>query len=178
MSRIGKQPVVIPAGVEVKIEGSSVMVKGPKGELNSDFSPAMKIAQEEGAIVVTRPSDTPEHRSLHGLTRSLIYNIIAGVSFGFEKALDIVGVGYKAIPTGKGLAISAGLSHPVIIDPMSGIDFEVPIPTKIIIRGIDKQLVGEVAARIRSIRAPEPYKGKGIKYSDEHVRRKVGKTAK
>lgn len=178
MSRIGKKPIDIPSGVEVKIEGSKVAVKGPKGELNQSMPAAMTIALEDNRIVVTRPTDSPMHRSLHGLTRTLVSNMVAGVSQGYEKTLEIVGVGYKALKKGEGLEIAAGYSHPVIVDPISGIDFDVPIPTRIIIRGIDKQLVGETAARIRGVRLPEPYKGKGIKYEGEQIKRKVGKTAK
>ena len=178
MSRIGKKPIDIPAGVEVKINGNAVVVKGPKGELSQSMPEAMKISHEDSQIIVSRPGDSPTERSLHGLTRSLVNNMVAGVSQGFEKTLEIVGVGYKAVPKGRGLEMAAGFSHPVLIDAVSGIDFEVPIPTKIIIRGIDKQLVGETAAQIRRIRPPEPYKGKGIRYAGEHVRRKAGKTAK
>lgn len=178
MSRIGKKPIEIPAGVEVKINGNAVVVKGPKGELSQSMPEAMKISHVDSQIIVSRPGDSPTERSLHGLTRSLVNNMVAGVSQGYEKTLEIVGVGYKAVPKGQGLEIAAGFSHPVFIDPVSGIDFEVPIPTKIIIRGIDKQLVGETAAQIRRIRPPEPYKGKGIRYAGEHVRRKAGKTAK
>lgn len=178
MSRIGKKPIEIPSGVEVKIEGSEVFVKGPKGELTQMLPVAMKIAQEDGTVIVTRPTDSPMHRSLHGLTRTLVSNMVTGVNQGYAKTLEIVGVGYKAIPKGEGLEIAAGFSHPVIIDPIPGIAFQVPIPTRVIISGIDKQLVGETAARIRRLRPPEPYKGKGIKYEGEKIRRKVGKTAK
>lgn len=178
MSRIGKKPIDIPSGVEVKINGGAVVVKGPKGELSQTVPAEITVTQEENQIMVKRPSDIPKHRSLHGLTRSLVNNMVLGVSQGYAKTLEIVGVGYKATPKGKGIEIAAGFSHPVVIEPITGIDFEVPIPTKIVIRGIDKQLVGETAARIRSLRPPEPYKGKGIKYEGEYIRRKVGKTAK
>jgi large subunit ribosomal protein L6 len=178
MSRIGKKPIDIPTGVDVSINGSDVAVKGPKGELKQSLSPEMKITQEASQVLVARPSDSPIHRSLHGLTRSLINNMVAGVSQGYEKTLEIVGVGYKATKKGQGLEVAAGYSHLVTVEAISGIEFDVPIPTKIVIKGIDKQLVGETAARIRGIRPPEPYKGKGIKYQGEHIRRKVGKTAK
>jgi large subunit ribosomal protein L6 len=178
MSRIGKQPIDIPSGVEVKISGNELAIKGPKGELSQVLPADMTIVQEDNQILVTRPSDSPMHRSLHGLTRSLANNMVIGVSQGYQKVLEIVGVGYRATQKDASLEIAAGFSHPVIIDPIPGIEFEVPIPTKIVIRGIDKQLVGETAARIRRLRPPEPYKGKGIKYEGEHIRRKVGKTAK
>lgn len=178
MSRIGRKPITIPAGVEVVVDGQKVKAKGPKGELSGVFVDEMKIEHIDNEIQVTRPSDEPVHRSLHGLTRSLINNMVVGVSEGFSKTLDIVGVGYKATKKGEGLEIAAGYSHPVIVDAIKGINFEVPMPTRIVISGADKQMVGEVAANIRSIRKPEPYKGKGIKYQDERIRRKVGKTAK
>lgn len=178
MSRIGRKPIDIPAGVDVVIEGKKVTAKGPNGELSSVFSDEMGIERVENEIHVTRPSDEPVHRSLHGLTRSLINNMVVGVNTGFSKTLEIVGVGYRAAPKGEGLEILAGYSHPVAIDPIKGIKFEVPIPTRIIVSGADKQMVGEVAANIRAVRKPEPYKGKGIKYQDEKIRRKVGKTAK
>lgn len=177
MSRIGKSPIEIPEGVEVKIDGNKVSVKGPKGSLTSAFSSEMDIQQEDGKIVVKRPSDRIEHRSLHGLTRSLIANMIEGVTKGFSRELEINGVGYRANLKGKSLDIAVGLSHPVTIDPEPDTEFEVPSQTQIIVRGIDKQVVGQLTARIRSIRPPEPYKGKGIKYVDEHIRRKVGKRA-
>lgn len=178
MSRIGRKPVDIPAGVEVNIEGNRVSVKGPKGELSNTFSTEMIIERNDNQIIVKRPSDAPVHRSLHGLTRTLIANMITGVSTGFEKTMEIVGVGYRASLKGDKLEILAGYSHPIVIDKIPGIQFDVPIPTKIVVRGADKQMVGEVAANIRAIRKPEPYKGKGIKYQDEYIRRKVGKTAK
>ncbi|GAB4280024.1 MAG: 50S ribosomal protein L6 [Coriobacteriia bacterium] len=177
MSRIGKEPIPVPSGVEVSVEGSTVRVKGPKGELVQTFDPAMSIRVEDGTVVVTRPSDEREHRSLHGLTRSLIANMVTGVSEGFEKVLEIQGVGYRAQAKGKAIELALGLSHPVVVEPPEGITFEVPDATTIIVRGIDKQVVGQVAAEIRSKRPPEPYKGKGIRYRGEHVRRKVGKTA-
>jgi large subunit ribosomal protein L6 len=178
MSRIGRKPIDIPAGVEVEIDGSRVAAKGPKGELSATFVPEIGITREDNQLVITRPSDQPSHRALHGLTRALINNMVTGVNTGFQKTLEIVGVGYRATQKGEGLEIAAGYSHPVTIDAVKGIKFEVPIPTRIIISGIDKQAVGEVAAKIRAIRPPEPYKGKGIKYAGEHIRRKVGKTAK
>ncbi len=177
MSRIGRSPIKIPDGVEVKIDGSKVTVKGPKGTLSDSFSPDMDISREDGMIIVKRPSDRIEHRSLHGLTRSLIANMVQGVTEGFSRELEINGVGYRANLKGKNLDIAVGLSHPVVIEPMPDTEFEVPSQTQIIVRGIDKQVVGQLAARIRSIRPPEPYKGKGIKYVDEHIRRKVGKRA-
>ncbi len=178
MSRIGKKPIDIPSGVDVKIDGSLVAVKGPKGELSQSLPAEMTITKDENKVLVSRPSDSPKHRSLHGLTRSLVNNMVAGVSQGYEKTLEIVGVGYRATKKGQGLEVAAGYSHLIIVDAIPGIEFDVPIPTKILIKGIDKQLVGETAARIRGIRPPEPYKGKGIKYEGEHIRRKVGKTAK
>ncbi len=178
MSRIGRMPIEIPAGVEVVIDGHKITAKGPKGELSGDFSKEMRIERVDDTIVVTRPSDEPAHRSLHGLTRSLINNMVVGVSAGFTKTLEIVGVGYRAAMKGASVEIAAGFSHPVVVDPVAGISFEVPIPTRIVISGADKQVVGEVAANIRKIRPPEPYKGKGIKYQGEYIRRKVGKTAK
>lgn len=177
MSRIGRSPIEIPDGVEVKIDGSQVSVKGPGGSLTNRFSPDMDIQQEDGVIVVKRPSDRIDHRSLHGLTRSLIANMIEGVTKGFSRELEINGVGYRANLKGKSLDIAVGLSHPVVIEPEPDTWFEVPSQTQVVVKGIDKQVVGQLAARIRSIRPPEPYKGKGIKYVDEHIRRKVGKRA-
>ncbi|MDP1808123.1 MAG: 50S ribosomal protein L6 [Actinomycetota bacterium] len=178
MSRIGRKPIDIPAGVDVVIEGKKVTAKGPNGELSGVFADVLGIERVDNEILVTRPTDEPVHRSLHGLTRSLINNMVVGVSTGFNKTLEIVGVGYRAAKKGEGIEIAAGYSHPVIIDPIKGINFEVPIPTRIVVSGADKQMVGEVAAKIRAVRKPEPYKGKGIKYQDEKIRRKVGKTAK
>jgi large subunit ribosomal protein L6 len=178
VSRIGKQPIPVPSGVEVKIEGSSVTVKGPKGELKSTFSEDMLIELEDGAVYVKRPSDNRQHRSLHGLTRTLIANMVTGVSEGFEKKLEIVGVGYRAVLAGSNIELQLGFSHPVVVVAEPGITFEVPAPTRITVRGIDKQRVGQVAAEIRGWRPPEPYKGKGVRYEGEHVRRKLGKAAK
>ena len=177
MSRIGKQPITVPDGVEVTIEPELVKVKGPKGELEERVSRAMDVSQEEGEVLVKRPTDRGEHRALHGLTRSLIANMVEGVTNGYEKSLEIQGVGYRAQLQGSKLVLALGYSHPVEIDAPSGIDFEVPQPTRIIVRGISKQAVGEVAAIIRKQRPPEPYKGKGIRYQGEYVARKVGKRA-
>src|SRR3954465_5207636 len=177
MSRIGKQPIAVPDGVEVQVETGLVKVKGPKGELEERVSRDMTVKQEDGTVVVTRPSDRGEHRALHGLTRSLIYNMGEGVTEGFEKRLEIQGVGYRAQLQGRKLVMSLGYSHPVEVEAPEGIDFEVPQPTQIVVRGISKQAVGEVAAIIRKKRPPEPYKGKGSRYEGEHVARKVGKRA-
>jgi large subunit ribosomal protein L6 len=178
VSRIGKQPIAIPSGVEIQLDGSRVAVKGPRGALEQSFSPEMRIVMEDGTLRVERPSDERTHRSLHGLTRTLIANMVEGVTNGFEKRLEIVGVGYRAALKGAHLEIAAGYSHPVPFRAPDGIEFEVPAPTRIVVRGIDKQLVGEVAAEIRKIRKPEPYKGKGIRYEGEYVRKKAGKAAK
>jgi large subunit ribosomal protein L6 len=176
VSRIGRLPIPIPDGVEVKIDGSSVSVKGAKGELSRTFESDMAIARnDEGEVTVTRPSDQPRHRALHGLTRSLIFNMVQGVSEGYEKILEIHGVGYKAEQKGKQLVLTVGYSHTVPIDPPDGVEFALDSPTVIRVRGIDKQKVGQIAAEIRKVRPPEPYKGKGIRYRDEHVRRKAGK---
>jgi len=178
VSRIGKQPIPVPAGVDVTIEGSTVTTKGPKGTLSQSFDPDMQITLEEGAIHVRRPSDERRHRSLHGLTRTLISNMVVGVSEGFRKDMEIVGVGYRAVLQGADLDLSLGLSHPMVVKAPEGITFEVPAPNRISVIGIDKQRVGQIASEIRGIRPPEPYKGKGIRYAGEHVRRKVGKAAK
>jgi large subunit ribosomal protein L6 len=178
VSRIGKQPIPVPSGVEVKIDGSKVTIKGPKGELTQEFSDVVTIELEDGNIVVTRPDDSRDARSLHGLTRTLVANMVTGVSEGFFKNLEIVGVGYRATLKGKDLELALGFSHPVLIQPEAGIEFEVPQPTRITVRGIDKQRVGQVAAEIRAWRKPEPYKGKGVRYEGEYVRRKLGKAAK
>jgi large subunit ribosomal protein L6 len=177
MSRIGRKPIPVPESVTVELAPGRVAVKGPKGELAQSLSAEMKVQQEDGAVTVERPTDRGEHRALHGLTRSLIANMVEGVTAGFEKRLEIQGVGYRAQLKGKSLEMALGYSHPVPIEPPEGIEFEVPQPTEIIVRGIDKQLVGQVAADIRKRRPPEPYKGKGIRYRDEHVMRKVGKRA-
>ena len=177
MSRIGRKPVSVPDAVTVEIAPGNIAVKGPKGELQQTLSPEMTVAQGEGVVTVARPTDRGEHRALHGLTRSLIANMVEGVTNGFEKKLEIQGVGYRAQLKGKNLEMALGYSHPVSIEPPEGIEFEVPQPTEVIVRGIDKQLVGQVAADIRKRRPPEPYKGKGIRYRGEHVARKVGKRA-
>jgi large subunit ribosomal protein L6 len=178
MSRIGKQPITIPAGVDVTIDGSRVAVKGPKGELEGSFHPDMQLTLEDGTLTVQRPSEERLHRSLHGLTRSLIANMVEGVTNGYEKRLELVGVGYRVAMKGSDLELAVGFSHQVVFPAPAGIDFEVPAPNRIVVRGIDKQLVGEVAANIRKIRKPEPYKGKGIRYEGEYVRKKAGKAAK
>jgi large subunit ribosomal protein L6 len=177
MSRIGKKPVPIPEGVTVDVGPGRVSVNGPRGELSQTVSPEMDVAVDDGVLKVTRPTDRGPHRALHGLTRSLIANMVEGVTDGFAKQLEIQGVGYRARLQGKALELSVGYSHSISMPAPDGIDFEVPQPTQIIVKGIDKQLVGETAARIRRVRPPEPYKGKGIRYADEHVRRKVGKRA-
>jgi large subunit ribosomal protein L6 len=177
MSRIGRKPIAVPEAVSVEIGPGRIAVKGPKGELDQRLSPEMTVEQADGTVTVQRPTDRGEHRALHGLTRSLIANMVEGVTDGFEKRLEIQGVGYRAQLKGKKLELALGYSHPVTVEPPEGIDFEVPQPTEIIVRGIDKQLVGQVAADIRKRRPPEPYKGKGIRYRDEHVMRKVGKRA-
>ncbi len=177
MSRIGRKPVEIPAGVSVDVGPGRVQVNGPKGELTQVLSQDMTVAIDDGVLTVARPTDRAPHRALHGLTRSLIANMVEGVTDGFTKELEIQGVGYRARLQGRSLELSVGYSHGVSIPAPDGIEFEVPQPTQIIIRGIDKQLVGETAARIRRVRPPEPYKGKGIRYAGEHVRRKVGKRA-
>jgi large subunit ribosomal protein L6 len=177
MSRIGKQPIPVPSGVDVTIEPELVRVKGPKGELQQRISRDMKVEQDDGTLVVARPTDRGEHRALHGLTRSLIFNMVHGVTEGYEKRLQIQGVGYRAALRGRDIELSVGYSHSVQIPAPDGIEFEVPQPTQIIVRGIDKQAVGEIAARIRKVRPPEPYKGKGIRYEGEYVARKVGKRA-
>jgi len=177
VSRIGKQPIAVPDGVDVSIQAELVSVTGPKGELSEVKARAIEVRQDHGQVLVSRPTDRGEHRALHGLTRSLIANMVEGVTRGFEKRLEIQGVGYRAIMQGQNLQLAVGYSHPVIVEAPAGIEFEVPLPTQIIVRGISKQLVGETAARIRKTRPPEPYKGKGIRYADEHVARKVGKRA-
>ena len=178
MSRIGKAPIEIPAGVEVTVQGNVVLVKGPKGELSREINPAMQVTIENGALRVSRPSDEREHKALHGLTRTLIANMVEGVTKGYSKTLELVGTGYRAAKTGNQLTLSVGYSHPVVFNPPPGIEFQVPAPNQVIVAGIDKQLVGQVAANIRAPRPPEPYLGKGIKYAGEHIRRKVGKAGK
>ncbi|WP_138160051.1 50S ribosomal protein L6 [Peptoniphilus catoniae] len=178
MSRIGKKPIEIPNGVDIKIEDNTVTVKGPKGELKQTFDPNMKIVMEGQEIIVTRPDESKKSKSMHGLVRTLIANMVIGVTEGYKKELEIVGTGYRAAKNGKKLALTLGFSHPLELEDPEGIEVEVPAPTSIIISGIDKQKVGAYAAKIRSYREPEPYKGKGIKYVGEYIRRKVGKTGK
>lgn len=178
MSRIGKQPITIPEGVEVKIDGNKVSVKGPKGSLEKEFNPLMSITIENNEVIVTRPNDEELSRSLHGLTRTLIHNMIMGVKDEFKKELEINGVGYRVAKQGNNLNLTLGYSHPVIFEAPAGITFDVPNQNQIIVRGIDKELVGQTAAVIRTKRLPEVYKGKGIKYADEVIRRKEGKTGK
>ena len=178
MSRIGKQPIPVPSGVEVKIDGNTVSVKGPKGELSQTFSDILAVSLEDGVLLVTRPDESRTARSLHGLTRTLLSNMVVGVSDGFSKNLEIVGVGYRAAMKGKDIELQLGFSHPVLVVAEPGITFEVPAPTRITVSGIDKQRVGQVAADIRKWRKPEPYKGKGVRYEGEYVRRKLGKAAK
>ena len=178
MSRIGRKHIAVPAGVEVKINGNEVTVKGPKGTLSRTFNPTISIAMEGAEIVVTRPSDAPEHRSLHGLTRTLIANMVTGCHEGFKKELEVNGVGYRVAKQGKNLVMNLGYSHQVIMPEIDGITVEVPQPNKIIVNGADKQMVGQFAAEVREKRPPEPYKGKGIKYIDEVIIRKEGKAGK
>jgi large subunit ribosomal protein L6 len=177
MSRIGRQPITVPAGVTISIEPERVIVNGPKGELSERINRDMTVAQVDDVITVTRPTDRGEHRALHGLTRTLVANMVQGVTDGFEKRLEIQGVGYRAALRGRDLELALGYSHPVSIKAPEGIEFEVPQPTRIVVRGASKQQVGELAAQIRKQRKPEPYKGKGIRYEGEHVVRKVGKRA-
>jgi large subunit ribosomal protein L6 len=177
MSRIGKQPIPVPSGVTIAIEPDRVTVNGPKGELSEKIQPDIKVEHSGEEIVVTRPTDRGEHRALHGLTRTLIANMVVGVTDGFEKRLEIQGVGYRAQLRGRDLELALGYSHPVAVKAPDGIEFEVPQPTRIVVRGASKQRVGEIAAFIRKQRKPEPYKGKGIRYEGEYVARKVGKRA-
>jgi large subunit ribosomal protein L6 len=177
VSRIGKQPISVPSGVTVSIEPELVRVNGPKGELTERISRDMTVEQSDDVLTVTRPTDRAEHRALHGLTRSLIANMVIGVTDGYSKTLEIQGVGYRAQLRGKDLELALGYSHPVPVKAPDGIEFEVPLPTRVIVKGISKQLVGEIAAYIRKQRPPEPYKGKGVRYEGEYVARKVGKRA-
>ncbi len=177
MSRIGRKPIEVPAGVSVALSPGRVQVNGPLGELSQQVPPRIAIEQQEGEIVVTRPSDRGPDRALHGLTRTLVANMVEGVTKGFEKRLEIQGVGYRASLRGSALEFNVGYSHSVVKDPPPGITFEVPTPTEVVVKGIDKQRVGQIAAEIRKVRPPEPYKGKGIRYQGEYVRRKVGKRA-
>ncbi|MDQ3821774.1 MAG: 50S ribosomal protein L6 [Actinomycetota bacterium] len=177
MSRIGRRPIEIPASVSIGLSPGRVQVNGPLGELSQQVPLRMKIEQGDGEIVVTRPTERGEDRALHGLTRTLIANMVEGVTKGFEKRLEVQGVGYRATLRGTALELNVGYSHPVVVQPPTGIEFEVPAPTQIVVKGVDKQQVGQVAADIRRVRPPEPYKGKGIRYDGEYVRRKVGKRA-
>ena len=178
MSRIGKKPIAIPAGVDVKIDGAKVTVKGPKGELSNTFNADINVAIEGNEIIVTRPSDVKEHRALHGLTRTLIANMVEGVTNGYTKELEVNGVGYRVQKQGKNLVMNLGYSHQVIMEEIDGITIDVPNPNLIVVSGPDKQKVGQFAAEIREKRPPEPYKGKGIKYAGEYIRRKEGKAGK
>jgi len=178
MSRIGKMPIDVPSGVDVKVDGSRVVVKGSKGELAREFTDRVEFEIEDGVITLTRDGDSPQSRALHGLSRALLANMVEGVSSGFSKELEIQGVGYRASLKGKDIELLVGFSHPVNVAAPDGITFDVPEPTKIIVTGIDKEMVGQVAADIRKVRPPEPYKGKGIRYSGEYVRRKAGKAGK
>jgi large subunit ribosomal protein L6 len=177
MSRIGRQPIPVPAGVSIAIDPGRVIVNGPLGELTQQVPVRMTVERQDDTLVVTRPTDRGDDRALHGLTRSLIANMVEGVTKGFEKRLEIQGVGYRAALRGTSLELNVGYSHPVVIEPPQGISFEVPIPTQVVVKGVDKQQVGEIAAEVRKVRPPEPYKGKGIRYEGEYVRRKVGKRA-
>ncbi|WP_078382545.1 50S ribosomal protein L6 [Sutcliffiella halmapala] len=178
MSRVGKKPIEIPTGVTITNDNNTVTVKGPKGELTRTFNQDLTITLEENVLTVVRPSDSKEHRTIHGTTRALLNNMVVGVTTGFERGLELIGVGYRASKQGNKLVLNVGYSHPVEITPEQGIEVEVPANTKIVIKGIDKERVGALAANIRDVRPPEPYKGKGIRYEGEHVRRKEGKTAK
>ena len=178
MSRVGKMPIDIPSGVEVKIDGSSVTVKGSKGELSRTFPERVGFNKEEGVVTLTRDGDSPQAKALHGLSRALLFNMVQGVSEGYSKELEIQGVGYRAVLKGSDVELQVGFSHSVNVEAPEGITFDVPEPTKIIVSGIDKEMVGQVAADIRKVRPPEPYKGKGIRYQGEHVRRKAGKAGK
>jgi large subunit ribosomal protein L6 len=178
MSRIGKKPIEIPTGVTITMNGDVVTVKGPKGELTRSFNPDIEIKVEENVINVSRPTDSKDHRTIHGTTRALLANMVEGVSKGFEKSLELIGVGYRAQKQGKKLILNVGYSHPVEFEPEEGLEVEVPSNTKVIIKGINKERVGALAANIREVRPPEPYKGKGIRYEGEFVRRKEGKTGK
>lgn len=178
MSRVGKKPIEIPSGVTISFDGNNVTVKGPKGELSRSFNPDIEIKVEDNVINVSRPSDSKEHRALHGTTRALLSNMVEGVSKGYERALELIGVGYRAQKQGTKLVLNVGYSHPVEIEPEQGLEIEVPSNTKVIVKGTNKERVGALAANIRDVRPPEPYKGKGIRYEGEFVRRKEGKTGK
>ena len=178
MSRIGRLPIAVPSGVDVTIDGRRLVVKGPRGELTRDLHPDMTVDREDGNLVVTRPTEQKHHKQLHGLTRTLVNNMVVGVTTGYRKGLEITGVGYRASLVGRKLQLNLGYSHPVEIDPPAGISFEVENPTRLAVVGIDKELVGQIAARVRSTRKPEPYKGKGVRYAGERIRRKAGKAGK
>ena len=178
MSRIGRAPITVPAGVDVTIDGSTVTVKGPKGSLTRELPPRIAVGREGDTLVVTRPTENKLDKSLHGLTRTLVNNMVVGVTTGYRKGLEIVGVGYRAQKVGEKLQLALGYSHPVEIDPPSGISFEVETPVRLAVVGIDKELVGQIAAKVRATRKPEPYKGKGVRYAGEQVRRKAGKAGK
>jgi large subunit ribosomal protein L6 len=178
MSRIGRLPIAVPSNVDVTIEGRRLTVKGPRGTLTRDLHPDMTVSREDGSIVVTRPTEQKTHKQLHGLTRTLVNNMVVGVTDGYRKGLEITGVGYRAAKVGEKLQLNLGYSHPIEIDPPTGISFEVENPTRLAVVGIDKELVGEIAARVRATRKPEPYKGKGVRYAGEQIRRKAGKAGK
>ena len=178
MSRIGRLPIPVPSGVDVSIDGAEVTVKGPKGSLTRELHPDMTVAREDDRLVVTRPTEQKTHKQLHGLTRTLVNNMVVGVTDGYRKSLEITGVGYRAALNGNKLTLNLGYSHPIEIDPPEGITFEVENPTHLAVLGIDKELVGQVAAQVRSTRKPEPYKGKGVRYAGEQIRRKAGKAGK
>jgi len=178
MSRIGRLPITVPSGVDVRIDGQRVSVKGPKGELSHTVAEPIQVTLEDGKVTVTRPDDVNVNRALHGLTRSLINNMVVGVTEGFRKTLEIQGVGYRVVARGQNLEFSLGYSHPIVVEPPEGISFTVERPTSLVVEGIDKQKVGEVAANIRKLRKPDPYKGKGVRYQGEQIRRKVGKAGK
>ena len=178
MSRIGRLPIPVPSGVDVTIDGRNVTVKGPKGTLSRALHPDMTVSREDGTLVVTRPTEQKTHKQLHGLTRTLVNNMVVGVTDGYRKGLEITGVGYRAALNGKKLTLNLGYSHPIEIEPPEGITFEVENPTRLAVIGIDKELVGQVAAKVRQTRKPEPYKGKGVRYAGEYIRRKAGKAGK
>jgi large subunit ribosomal protein L6 len=178
MSRIGRLPIAVPSGVDVTIDGRQVTIKGPKGELTRELHPDMTVVREDGSIVVRRPTEQKQHRQLHGLTRTLVNNMVVGVTTGYRKPLEITGVGYRAALVGRKLQLNLGYSHPIEIEPPAGVTFELENPTRLTVVGIDKELVGQIAARVRSTRKPEPYKGKGVRYAGERIRRKAGKAGK
>jgi large subunit ribosomal protein L6 len=178
MSRIGRLPIAVPSGVDVAIDGRNVTIKGPKGQLTRELHPDITVAREDASIVVSRPTEQKQHKQLHGLTRTLVNNMVVGVTTGYRKPLEITGVGYRASLVGRKLQLNLGYSHPIEIDPPAGITFELENPTRLTVVGIDKELVGQIAARVRSTRKPEPYKGKGVRYAGERIRRKAGKAGK